>query len=546
MKIFLSKRLSKRLCRCIEFFALAFKSRLVRAIDRWRRIKKKFPHDDTDRIQPPAHLVQHLRILIVLILDAPELVAKGLCLLDSRNAREKDKPDQGSQCEEKYGPGPSLHLFPVSRTLPGNSGQSPRFAGWPDRPADGHTQNEVSVSLRAFLFLIPLAGLLIGCGSKATETAPSKAAASDTPVVAVTKAERRDIGDDFDIVAEFRPYQEADLYAKISGYLSKLNVDIGDTVKEGQLLAALEIPELRQELETAAATEKRSQLETGRAQGDVDRAASLLKIREITYERISSIVKQRPNLVARQEFDDAAARYEESKGQLAAAQANLAAAQQQIQVSQSARARLDAMLQYTRITAPFSGVVTTRYVFPGALIQAGTSSATQAKPVVRIAQISKLRLSAPVPESLISKLKVGQPVEIKVDALQRVFQGKVSRTSDSVANLTRTMDTEIDVNNSNLVLKPGMVAHVSLPVERRTNTITVPLQAIVERDGKPVVFVVTPAGEIAQREVKRGIETAEQVEIASGLKEGELAVIAGQSQLRAGQKAQAKLIEVAR
>lgn len=384
-----------------------------------------------------------------------------------------------------------------------------------------------------------LAIFLAGCHSGKKE-AKEERGEREVQTVATAKAERRDIGDDFDVVAEFRPYQEADLYAKVSGYLSKLNVDIGDRVKEGQLLAVLDVPELKQELQQATATEKRVQLETGRARGEVERSESLLKIREITYERINSIVKQRPNLVARQEFDDSLARYEESKGQLAAARANLAAAEQQVQVSQSSRARLDAMMEYLRITAPFSGVVTTRYVFPGALIQSGTSSATQAKPVVRIAQIGRLRLSAPVPESLVSKLKIGQPVEIKVDTMRRVVQGKVSRMSDSVANLTRTMDTEIDVNNADFALKPGMVAHVSLPVERRTGVIVVPLQAVVERDGKPVVLVATPSGEIAERKVQRGLETAERVEIISGVNEGELVVIAGQGQLRAGQKVQSK------
>src|SRR5690606_25063444 len=152
---------------------------------------------------------------------------------------------------------------------------------------------------------------------------------SEPPTVAVSKVTRTDLGSDFSVTAEFRPYQEADLYAKVSGYLSKLNVDLGDSVRTGQLLAVLEVPELNQELEHATQTEKRIQLETGQAKGHVERAQSVLNLRRVTLERIQSIAEKRPNLIARQELDDAQARFEEARGQLAAAQANLAAAEQQ-------------------------------------------------------------------------------------------------------------------------------------------------------------------------------------------------------------------------
>ncbi len=383
----------------------------------------------------------------------------------------------------------------------------------------------------------------LSCGGPKEPTPAEKKKISEPPTVAVSKVIRTDLGSDFTVTAEFRPYQEADLYAKVSGYLSKLNVDLGDSVRSGQLLAVLEVPELNQELEHATQTEKRIQLETGRAKGDVERAQSVLNLRQVTFERIQSIAEKRPNLIARQELDDAQARFEESRGQLAAAQANLAAAEQQIQVSLASRARIQSMLEYLRITAPFSGVVTARYVFPGSLIQSGTSSATQAKPVVRISQINRLRLVTAVPESLISRLKTGQPLEIKVDTLKRVFQGKVSRFSDSVSSVTRTMEMEIDLPNPDLILKPGMVAHVAIPVERRQRVLVIPTAAVVEREGKPVVYKITENQTISITPVQRGFETNELVEILSGLNEGDLAVTTGHTQLKADQKVQTKTVE---
>src|SRR5690606_32859415 len=109
----------------------------------------------------------------------------------------------------------------------------------------------------------------------------------------------------------------------------------------------------------------------------------------------------------------------------------------------------------------------------------------------RISQINRLRLVTAVPESLISRLKTGQPLEIKVDTLKRVFHGKVSRFSDSVSSVTRTMEMEIDLPNPDLVLKPGMVAHVAIPVERRQRVLVLPTAAVVEREGKPVVYKIT-------------------------------------------------------
>jgi RND family efflux transporter MFP subunit len=396
-------------------------------------------------------------------------------------------------------------------------------------------------ALRFILVLVVLAAG--GCtrtpsDEVATKTTPEKEA---PPSVAVAKVERVNLVNTVALAAEFHPQQEADLHAKVAGYLRTIGVDIGSVVKQGQVLATLEAPELVREVEQAQASEKRVKLDVDRARSDVERADSAFRIRELSYKRFSAIASQRPNLVAQQEIDDITAKFQEAQAQLGAARANLAALEQQVQVAESARAKAEAMLEYTKIVAPFNGVVTRRYADPGAMIQAGTSSHSQARPVVRLSQLDKLRLSVPIPVSLAPSVGPGQNVEIRVDVLKRVFSGTVARASGSVEAATRTMDAQIDVPNADYILKPGMFAQVIFPVNRLNRAVAVPLRSVIDRQG-PVVLAISGANEVEERRIEKGFETAEQVEVLSGISAGDLVVIAGAAQLKAGQRVTPKLL----
>jgi len=192
------------------------------------------------------------------------------------------------------------------------------------------------------------------------------------------------------------------------------------------------------------------------------------------YTRLSDAAKTRQGLVAQQELDDSQAKDLESQAQVSSAKAALAAAQQELEVARANQRQVSALSDYTRISAPYAGVVTNRYADTGALIAAGTSTSTQAIPVVRIAQISVLRLVLPIPESVSAQIHLGDPVKVHVEALNQDIQGKVSRFAESLDLQTRTMATEIDFDNRHGRLIPGMYAQTQLSLGEKKNTLTIP------------------------------------------------------------------------
>ncbi|HEX7139008.1 MAG TPA: efflux RND transporter periplasmic adaptor subunit [Vicinamibacterales bacterium] len=391
--------------------------------------------------------------------------------------------------------------------------------------------------------LTRVAGALGSLGLLAAAACSGSRAATvtvDRPTVAVAQAEWKDLSRTLTLAAEFRPFQEIDVHAKVAGYLKTILVDVGDQVKEGQLLAVLEIPELRDEAQQDEASVQQSAEEINRAQADLDRAESAHEIAHLGATRLAGVLKSRPNLVAQQDVDDAAARDRMAEAQVSTAKASLAAARQQLAVSNAVAHKTRTLLDYTRITAPFTGVVTHRYADTGAMIQAGTASQSQAMPVVRLSQNARLRLTIPVPESAVASIRVGQLVEIRIDAMNRSLPGTVSRFAGKVNADTRTMDTEVDVRNDDLTLVPGMYASASIALEKPRRVLTVPVQALERSDERTTVMVVTD-GVLERRPVKLGLETPDRAEITDGVHEHDMVVIGNRSQLRPGMTVNAKV-----
>lgn len=394
------------------------------------------------------------------------------------------------------------------------------------------------------LFTCTSAAFVAACGSQ--ERAAGKGPAiAETPTVAVAKAGVGDLARNLAVTAEFRPYQEVDVMAKVSGYVKSINVDIGDKVRQGQLLATLEFPEMTDEVTRAKAALQRSDAQVAQARDEIKRAESNYQIAHISFTRLDSVMKSRPGLVAQQEVDDARAKDTAADAQVSSAKSNLAAAEQQVEVSKAELARFQTMFEYTRVTAPFDGVVTRRYADTGSMIQAGTASQTQAMPLVRISQNALLRLILPVPESAVPTVHVGQQVDVKVPTLNRTFPGRVVRSAQKLALATRTMDTEVDVPNPGMILIPGMYAEVDLTLQRAMNALCVPLTAVdVENETQGKVMVVSTGNLLESRPVALGLETANRVEIRSGLKDGELVVIGSRAGLRPGAPVNPKLTEL--
>ncbi|HTM49258.1 MAG TPA: efflux RND transporter periplasmic adaptor subunit [Bryobacteraceae bacterium] len=394
-------------------------------------------------------------------------------------------------------------------------------------------------NLKLFCGVLPL--LLGSCTGSSSVKDVKAADPPSVQVVAVSKIAAADLTREIVLTGEFRPYQVIDLHAKVAGYLKKINVDVGDRIQAGQLIATLEIPEMNDELAHAAATVKRGAAEVQRAQRELQNAETSRKLAELSYTRLANVNKNDPGLVAQQELDVALARQQSAEQQVAAAQAALASAEQQVEISRTTEQRARTMNDYTRITAPFAGVITRRFADTGAMIQAGTASQSQAMPVVRLAQIDRLRLIIPVPESLVPRIHLGAPVMVRVTALGKSFPGTVSRFSKDVLLATKTMETEIDVPNPGWAMTPGMNADVVLTLEKRDHALTTPVQSLTMRDGARFVMVVNPDGTIEERQVKIGIETPAKVEVLSGVKLDEMVIVGNRSQLRPGQKVEPKI-----
>jgi RND family efflux transporter MFP subunit len=346
------------------------------------------------------------------------------------------------------------------------------------------------------------------------------------------------------LTAEFKPFQEVDLMAKVAGYVKKINVDVGDRVTEGQRLAVLEIPEMADDRARAQAALDRSQAEVARAKDQLQQAQSSHELAHLSYTRLAEVSKQKAGLIAQQEIDNAHSKDLVAEAQVSGARSNLAAAEEQVHVSMAELQKIKTLFDYTSVTAPFTGVITKRYADTGSMLQAGTSSNTQALPLVRLSENSLLRLILPVPESAVPTVHIGQQVDVRVPTLNRSFPGKVARFAGKVSLATRTMDTEVDVPNPNLLLIPGMYAEVDLTLENRRGVLAVPVPAldIGTDESSGQVVVVTPENRAEVRKVKLGLQTSNKVEIRSGLKEGDLVVVGSRASLQTGQQVRPKLM----
>ncbi|MGA9886022.1 MAG: efflux RND transporter periplasmic adaptor subunit, partial [Candidatus Acidiferrales bacterium] len=307
-------------------------------------------------------------------------------------------------------------------------------------------------------------------------------------------------------------------------------------VKQGELLAVLEIPELQQQLQQDEASVRRSEQDVARAHEEQSRAESAYSVAHITYTRLADVQKSRPELVAQQEIDVAQGKDLEANAGVSSAKDALAADEQALLSSKASLAKDQALFSYARMTAPFDAVVTQIYAYTGALLPAGTSSNKGDSALCHLSQNDLLRLVIPVPERAVPDIHDGQTLEVDVSALNKTFTGKIIRYSDQIDPATRTMHTEVNVPNANYELVPGMYASVKIPLHTALDVLTVPTQAVqASGEGHGAVLVVNRENRIEKRDVSLGLQTATDAEIVSGLKEGELVLYGEQSQYKPGQ-----------
>ncbi len=323
----------------------------------------------------------------------------------------------------------------------------------------------------------------------------SKKPATSPPSVKLAQPHRGEITRSVTLPGTVAAWQQATLYAKVGGYLKTITVDKGDEVKENQLLADIEVPELL---------------------ADISKAKAEVEVAQIDYKRVSEAQKKAPDLVVLQTVDEALGR---------------------LKVAKATLERDQTLLGFTKITAPFAGVITRRFVDPGAFIPAATSgSAAQNAAIVTLADFDTVRVYVAVPEPEVPLVKKDTPVQISFQELPgRTFVDKVTRIAYALDDATRTMIAEIDLLNPQRELRPGMYAIVKLGVERHDNALLAPAEAVlVEKAGKSV-FIVDAGHKARKKLIKTGFEDGVAFEVLDGLAPGQPVVLLGKSALQDGQ-----------
>ena len=387
-----------------------------------------------------------------------------------------------------------------------------------------------------FIYLLLAVGLTSSCTRH--EVSAKASEGQSIANVGTATASTRAVAQHLTLSSELVPYEEIDVYAKVPGYVKELNVDIGSRVRKGQVMAVLEVPELQAQLDEDQAAIHAQSDQIARLQSEVSRAKAQHNMLHLQYERLASVAKMQKGLIAQQEVDDAQSKDLAAESQVESAQGAFQGSQSQLMVAKARLSHDQALFDYSKITAPFDGVVTQRYANYGALMQAGTTS-TQATPLVRLSDENLYRLVIPVPESDVKYIHIGDPVEVRVPSEGKTVKGKVARFAIDVSGATRTMHTEVDIPNPNNQFVPGVYAEADIMLNHNGSATVVPLQAVDHAGDKASVMVATADNHIESRNVTLGIQMPDYVEIASGLTPGEQVVVSDRSGLKTGQTVKA-------
>jgi len=318
--------------------------------------------------------------------------------------------------------------------------------------------------------------------------------------------------------ASVEAFETARLYAKVAGYLDKILVDIGDRVTKGQVLAILDIPEMAMEYTQAEAELAEAKAQLVKAQADYT-------LQKVVLER-SKTLRAR-EAITPQQLDEATAKCE-----VAAAEVTLV--HSRIDNARARLGKLKTLMEYTKITAPFEGIVTERFVDPGALIQAATTASVNVSPVVTVQRVDMVRVFIDVPEPEVPAVDRGDPATLALSALpEKKFAGTVTRFASALHPSTRTMKVEIDFPNPDGLLRPGMYGSLTLNLETHSEALTLPAPALVTEKGKTFVYIVED-GKARRVEVMTGIDDGIRVEIVKGLQGNEAVIVAGASAVSDG------------
>lgn len=350
---------------------------------------------------------------------------------------------------------------------------------------------------------------------------PSVIAAQDPlPLVTVVNPIRRPAIRSVSLAASVEAFQKATLYSKVAGYLQWIKVDIGDRVQKGEVIAVIEVPEMEKEHQSAKAV-------VLEAQAVHERAKSEAALKELTFKRLASIQQSQPQVISQQEVDVARTEFDVARGEVKLAKARIDLARSEVE-------RLETLMEYARIKSPYKGVVTERFVDPGALIQEGTSSSGDVAPIVRVVNMDKVRVYVYVAEPDAPFVDRGDPVLLKLDAFPgREFRGEITRFAIALDPKTRTMKTEIDLENPGHLIRPGMYGEATLELDRQADALFLQVESVHDdAEGTKYVYAVT-AGICRKVPIQTGLDDGVWVQV-KGLQEGDMVVLTSTETLEEG------------
>lgn len=416
----------------------------------------------------------------------------------------------------------------------------------------------VALVLVAIVAAVALAGYLPRRQREAQAAAAAREEKTDLPTVTAAYIRRAPANTEVLLPGSTSPVVEASIYARASGYVRKRYVDIGDHVRQGQLMAEIETPELDQQVSQGRAALAQAQQQLGQTQAALIQAQAQRDLANITWDRYKNLVAH--GAVARQDADTQETTYKTSVALVGQQEANVRAAQENVRQSQANLDRLVALQEYQKVRAPFTGIVTARNIDVGYLISAagagqgvspmqlggGTLSAgTAGNEMYRVAQIGVLRILVSVPQANAPGIQVGMPAEITVTEYPgRIFQGKVTRTSKSLDPNSRTMLVEVQASNRDGKLLPGMYAEVRFRNHRDTPPLLIPGDALIVSSAGLQIATLVDAPDQNRGDAKTkkihldpvqvGRDYGAETEILTGARDGQLVVVNPGDEVREG------------
>ncbi len=340
------------------------------------------------------------------------------------------------------------------------------------------------------------------------------------PLVTVVNPVHRAAVRAITLPASVDPFEKATLYAKVVGYLQWIKVDQGDQVKKDEVLAFIQIPEIEDEIRKGQAAVQEAHAAVQRAQADA-------ALKDLTFGRLAGIRKSQPEVISQQEVDVARAQSEVACSDVDLARAKFESALSEVK-------RLETLRDYTKIRSPYDGVVTARFVDPGALIQSATSSESGSAAIVTVMQIDTVRIKFNIPEPDAPSVDRRSPVEIRLDALPgTVFRGHISRYAVALEPQTRTMKAEIDLRNPSHRIRPGMFGTATLMLTDQGARWFVPAQSVhQDTEGKKYIYIIA-GSRVRKLRVETGIDDGKTIQV-EGLRGDESVVLTGSDELREG------------